>query len=536
MSDREATVLLDEVAGSPSKVRASLLQPGVSLYFPKGIRLRIGSIAAPYLTWKEGSSSSDVPTPNLPWIALSYRDSQPPLVIGFPGGATSLTVSGKPGAWEVRSPLDFSGWVRIGLPLGLRPIATNSAASLGHLALDTAKEEACWTSLPPTVTGLALDSDEDAVTATWTFSGPGAMLPRAATLAPLGGYPLQLQSSVRRVDYRLGEGPIDVASGNEIKIRLPVRRVPTGCAITVGGDFGAAIGTASPLDLPSVVELALDCLMAERDTQTRKAGEDTFTEFLSQATYSAEPFSQQQLPYDAKGKGIDLAAAHALLTQAITSTTTASSEANSLLTSVVWRRDWQSWLPAVDDPSIARRAAALSALAGALCPEPERRLAAGMFQAGLSAERGLNVWRRRHGEIGQEPPLLEPMFGLRQGLFRLQGFSREPDVSFAEGLLSPIRLFADVPLRLEERNKELILQWPALEAKPSVLSLATSYEIKLESRTNLPRFRADGVLGSTEVRYTPETAGTCEVRLTLPEWAKALPKWTLPPRYSETPR
>ena len=49
-----------------------------------------------------------------------------------------------------------------------------------------------------------------------------------------------------------------------------------------------------------------------------------------------------------------------------------------------------------------------------------------------------------------------------------------------------------------------------------------------------PRFRADQTLGATEVTFTPETAGICEIRLTLPNWVKGLPATVKAPTYSET--
>jgi hypothetical protein len=534
-SEIEQTVALGGPAGNPAKVRANLLAPGFALYFEKGLSLKVSSTAAPYLTWREGSASAGLPTPNVRWAVLSFRDAQPPLVLGFPDGPSSLQISGKPGAWSIDGQADFHGWLRVGLPVGLQPTAANSAAALGHLALAAGAEEAIWSNSAPVLQRTEVQADEDAVTATWTFDRPGAQLPRAVTLAFLGGYPLRVLSPTRRLKFSLGDGPVEVCQTTELRLRLPARRVPTGRGLSLGAELGAPLGTASPFDLPSVVELALESLAATRDSQTQKAAEDTVGEFLSQGAYTKEPWSDQLLPYDPAGIGIDLAAAHAFLMQAVTSSTKATSEGNSLLTSVAWRRDWQTWLPWVPDVNIRRRAAAMSALTGVLCPEPERRLSAAMFQAGLSAERGFEVWRRRTGQIPKESPLIEPMSGLRQALFRLNG-NPDDDAAYAETLMSPVRVFGDVPIRLLERDKALILEWPALEPKPSVLRLVAGYEIQLEPVANLPRFRVDQVLGTSEVRYTPELAGTCEAKLTLPEWAKALPLSRPIPRYSEPSR
>jgi hypothetical protein len=535
-SATEQTVGLDEWAGNPSKVRANLLSPGFGLFFPTGIVLHLTSTSAPYLSWREGSVSSGVPTPNVTWAVLSFRDAQPPVIFGFPDGPASLEISGKPGAWVVKGPPTFRGWVRVGLPTGLQAQAANSAASLGRLAKAAAAEEDLWSQSPPILRSVDTESDEDGVVATWTFDRPGALVPRAASLAPLGGYPLKVLSATRKLPFSIEKGPLEATTEPVLKIRLPVRRMPYGRGLSVGADLSTPIGTVSPLDIPSVVELALETLTSTRDTQSRKSAEQAVTEYLSLTTYAKEPWTGQLLPYAADGAGIDLAGAQALLMQAVSSASRPSSEANSLLTSVEWRCDWDTWLPWVDDPTRRRRGAALAALAGAMCPEPERRLTAGMFQAGLSAEKGLQVWLRRRGEIPKEGQLLEPMLGLRQGLFRLQSANPEPDAAFAECLLSPVRIYGDVPVRLFRQDKDLIIEWPVLEPKPSILHFIAAYELQFEPQANLPRFKADQLLGSTDVAYTPETTGTCRVKLTCPPWAKPLPASAPTPHYSEPQR
>lgn len=534
----EQTVRLGpDEEGRPSKLRLSLLAPGVSYYFPKGLRLKLSSTAAPYLTWLDGSGSNGVPTPSVRWIALSFRDNQPAVLIGFPNATASLFVTGKPGAWEIASEA-YAGWVRFGLPRGNVPEATNTAAALGRLAKAARSTAAMIANAPPQFLGFKAETEADgnAVIGTWQFDRKGFILPQALTLARLGGYPVSVQSANRRlaVNVGLSEGPHDVSDAEELKVRFPVRRIPIGRALSIG-EPGPALGTISPQDVPSVAELALENLLAGRDPQTRKAAEEAFGQFLSEAVYVKEPVTEQQLTYDAEGKGMDLTAAHALLSQALITTTRPSSESNALLTSIGWRRDWETWMPWGGDSDVRRRTASLAAIAGALCPEDNRRVAAGMLQAGLAAERGLNIWRRRSAKIAAEPPLLEPLLELRTGLFRLSLPKITPD-SFAETLLSPLRIFSDEPARLTEREGALILGWPVIEAKPGTLALASSAPIEPAAVANLPRFLFERVLGLTEIRYTPEAAGTCEVGLAQPAWAPKPPPLSPTPRYTETKR
>lgn len=520
----------------PSKGRFTTTAPGFALYFGSGIRLHVASTAAPYLTWTDGSVTSGVPTPPVRWLVVSFQTSEPPVLLGFPGDPASLVVRGRPADWTIQTDGDFKGWVRVGLPLGQRPVVANTAADLGKLAQAVAAEADLYTQMSPEPVGFRLDHDQESVTATWSFDRPGATVPIGATLAGLGQYPLSIQSSVKRIDAPTDEGPLDVLSGKDLTIRFPVRRVPTGRALALGAQPGEPIGTVAPQDIPSVVELALEGLLAERDVQTRKAADDTLTEYLGQATYAAEPVTGQQLPYTAAGEGADLAAAHALLMQSILSTQRATSEGNSLLTSLQWRRDWATWRFWGASETVARRVGALAALAGAICPEPERRLQAAMFQAGLSAERGLDVWRRRNGfATGSDATFAEPEPGLRQGLFGLR-VPPEPDSAFALALRSPIRIFGDASATLTQDVSTYVLQWPVLEAKPSLLTLAAAFPFSVKANGNLTSLKVAAALGFTELRYVPEVAGTCEVRLTVPKWAKPLPKATPVPSYREPSR
>ncbi|MEZ0327799.1 MAG: hypothetical protein ACAH95_18035 [Fimbriimonas sp.] len=532
ISPTGSTVILDKAAWCPQKIRFDLFAPGVSMYFPMGMRLRVGSTAAPYLTWTEGSVTNGVPTPPSSWLALSFRDNQPAFAFGFPGGPAALDIKGKPGAWVVSTALDFSGWVRLGLPLGTKPNSANSAAALGGLSKVMKEQEALWSSMPPALTKLDVESDLASVQGTWHFDHPGAVIPVGAQFAQLGGYPIKILSESEATQISTEEGPVRIAKGTEISLRFPMRRVPAGRCLALGASLPYPIGTVSPQDINGVAELALESLTGGRDVLTRKAAEDTLAEFLAQSEYTQERWTGQKLPFDSAGNDLDLTAAHALLMQAIATTAKPNSEANSLLTSVSWIQDWSTWLPAVKDADKARRAAALAAIAGTLCPEANRRLTAAMFQAGLAAERGLAIWKRRSGVVKEDAQLLEPLVGLRRGLFGLS-WPLVEDTSFASNLLSPIRVFSEGPVRLAKQEQQWAITWTAAEAKPSILTLACAFPVQVEPLKNLVKFDITSVLGLMEIHYTAETAGTCEAELSIPSWAKGPPDAARVPRYSE---
>ncbi|MBC8063373.1 MAG: hypothetical protein H7Y17_00960, partial [Chlorobia bacterium] len=358
------TIQLNAQALGPQKLRYSLWQSGISLYFEKGLQFKIGSTGCPYLTWAEGTVGEGVPTPDTNWVLISFRTPQPPILLVMESGQGSYKFSGKAGAWVLKSEKPFVGWVRVIQPLGTAEVAANSAAALGQLTKRVFENVSIWTQAAPLSTGLSVKGDATSVEATWTFDRPGAIVPIGAALANLGGYPIKILSKIRRLSEWNDEGPIAVCEEQILKVRFPIRRVPLGRSLALGKRPMALLGTVSPIDIPSITELALENLIADRDLATYKAAEDALASYLADAVYALEPVTNQQLPFTATGAGIDLAACHALLMQSATISNQSSSEANSLLTSVVWRRDAYSWRVAVDDPNLSRRAGALAAMAG----------------------------------------------------------------------------------------------------------------------------------------------------------------------------
>lgn len=514
-----ATIGLGQTEAGPVKARLSLLSPGVSLWFPKGLRLRVETIGAPYLTWPEGSVRDGVPTPAVRWLALSFAEKEPPIILGFPDGPTALRVEGKPGAWTLTGPADFQGWLRVASPMGTNAVQTTTSAVLGKLAQRAAAFAPLVTGKLPELLATDVEADGQGVVATWRFSAPNSLVPPAAQLAPLGGYPLKVESNVVKLDAPTAEGPLAYVPGRELRVRFSVRRIPTGRAVGIGGD-PKPIGTVSPFDPPSVAALGLENLLSTADPEARRAAESATAEWIGSAPAVPEPNTGQTLLYGANGEGIELAAAHALLSQSLVTTRRATSEANSLLTSLVWRRDWSSWRLWVPDEDLAFRAGALAALAAAICPEPERRLDAAMFEAGLAAGRGFDTWRRRRGEIAAEPTRPDPFASLRAGLFRN---GNDP---FARLLRSPLRVYGDVPVRAEREEGDLLLSWPVVEVKGGVLALASAMPLRIAAKSGFGQFRLAQALGVSEIRYLPETAGTCAITLAP---IGSVPVWIAPP-------
>jgi hypothetical protein len=521
-TDIEENITLGTGLG-PSTLSVNLFAPGFMLHFPKGFALKLHSTSAPYLSWKEASVGEHVPTPSVRWIGVSFKTAQPPIVLGFLDGDVSLQIDGQVGDWTLRTLKPYTGWVRVALPFGTRPLATTSAASLGQLSLSIANSNEIWWQHEPKLRELKIADEDTAVEATWLFDRKGVVVPSGAALANLGKYPLTLKCKTHRLDGYTEEGPTTICDDEALTIRFPVNRVPLGRALTVGSPVMEPIGTVSGFDVSGVVELALENLLAARDMRSKKTAEDAVNELIQEVPYVVEPHSNERLPFAADGKGIDVIAANALLYQAYAMSTHANSADNSLLTTVGWRRDWYSWRIWCDDPKLSRRAGALTALAGALCPEPERRLDAAMSQAGLAAERGLGVFLQRQAGKGDEPKYLEPLWTIRNTIFSMAQTPRHPS-AFASNLLGMVRVFGDTPARCTaDPASGLLLEWWEAPA----VTLASGFPLTAGG---------DGITFQHMLGYTSilsSAAGQRHANLMLPPWAHPLPAFIPPPRYDE---
>lgn len=519
-------------AGSPSKLRQDLTASGFSAYFELGFDFRVTSTASPYLSWPDGASldgTAGVPTPATTWALVSFQDNQPPVLICFPWKKCAVKIFGKPGDWHIASEGPWEGWLRVVAPTGVSPRRTNTVAQLGALSTEVQKAQDALAQTPPELLGLTIDDDESSVTAEWTFDKPGAILPSPLITAPLGGYPLAIQSKTKRLPGQTMDGPIAVTDDTKLVVRFPARRIPTGRILALG-NAPQTIGTASFLDPQGVTELALANLFASSEKGLRDLAESTFAEYLSQASYVKEPNTGQQLPYLGDGKGLDLCAAHALLMQSTISVSRASSEENSLLTSLIWRRDWLTWRIWSPDSDSARRASAIGALAAALAPEAQRRLDGAMLEAGLRAEQGARIWRKRNG-LEQGGVLLEPLLATRNDIYLPEDYRRTPGLGRV--LLSDLRAYGSVPVILRSEQNGLFLTLNLPEKKNEIVTLASSFPIQAEPAGGKATVNVEQGFGLTVLTVIPTQAGEVKIKLTLPSWV------TLPPmpaeiRYSET--
>lgn len=525
-SDISQTVFLGAENGGPDKARVDLLAPGMLLYFSKDLEFVVHTKDSPLITWDEGTVDSNVPSAASKWLALSFREEQPPVLLTFLDAPCKLKVVGREGIWRIRATDGYTGWVRLCAPVGELPRTTNNAADLGQLSQEVVRNLAVM-SESPQIIATEIKDDPTAIEVTWRFDRPGAVVPWAATLAPLGGYGIRVLSPVRQLFPVFGGYPMSVTEGDVLTIRFPMRRLPLGRSLAYDA------GPLAPVDKPdmtyaSVYDLAIANTTAYRDPKLGRQSAALIDQFISTATYAEEPNTGQRLPYAANGEGLELAAACALLSQTLASER-ATSSGNALLTSIMWRRDWCSWTISCEEQSIRRRAGALAALAGAFCPEPERRLEAAMLQAGLAAERGLAIWRARLDRT-EPAKLLEPVEDLRAAIFA------GPDAPLGpvERMLSEVRSYGGESIRLDRQEGRVIASMAAAKG-PVRMAFVSSVPLKVTPTKGFASVRVVDGLGFSIVEGQAE-GGDCLVEVALPEWARPIPTANGPIRYSEQVR
>lgn len=502
------------------KMRANLLGLGFEVYCVGKLKLAIRTTSSPFLTWSEGSVGSGVPTPNTVWIGVSFRDSQPPLAIGFLSGPAGLQIQGSAGDWTLETVEDYKGWIRICAPNGIMPYRTNGAAELGDFAKLCKKLAMVISSPTPMIKSQSVLADSQGIDLNIELSGAGAVIPSHWMMAPIAGYPVKVSGSPEPTTVQTESGPVYLHSLPNLRVRFPARRVPLGRAIGLGNLNLPEPGTVSSLHIPGVVELALINLLANATQSHRMVAQETLDQFFEEAHYAIEPFSKQQLPFNSAGADIDVVGAHALLLQAMQNNFMEEPQNNSLLMSLSLRRDWFSGRLWVPDFDAGRGAMSLAALAGALSPEPERRLDGAMFEAALMAERGLEIWKRRRSQPVESPAKSGALLPLREALFTRTLAKRN---AFADLLLSLYRLTGPRGFGFQQTSLTVVATGNIMEKLTVSFGLHTGFELAIRPKKNVENLVASGQFGTHRILVKPRDSGDFQISFDLPTWAPKLP-------------
>jgi len=530
ISDMGKSAIVSTAGRAPRKIHMNLLTPGFSLYFESGSSFVVDSEACPYLTWSEGSVGAGVPTPPTSWVLVSFQRAQPPVLFYFPGERCAMRVDGAPGAWVLRSVDLTSQWVRVVPPLGSANVATANARELGALVQKVLPNLDLWTAPEPVLRQTEVQSDDESATVSWHFEHALAVIPAAPLLAAFGGYPVQILSPVRDLGLATEDGPLEVCLSEDLVVRFPIRRLNLGRAV-VDGAQTVPSDVSSVEDVAGIVDVALSNLESACGPRTRDTGARLGARFIGQVKNYREPITGQQLPFEQDGTGADVAAAYALLLASSLSTAGQDVRANPLALSLLLKRDWQDWKIWCTGEATARRSSALAAVACALGGDGRLRSDAGMLEAGLAAERGLQIWRSK-ADHEAPAPMTEPLDDLRKWLF-LEG--APPTTPFIEALESPLWVFADYPVSGRAALAGVAISWLSQEATPKEVVVHWNEPFHVDRGKNVLTISARQVALGTTVRALPADIGPTEILLES-QAKPAILKFSPPPPYAENAR
>jgi hypothetical protein len=521
----------DGSPGSPSKIRLDIFDYGVSMYFPKGIHLRLRSTSSPVLTWEKGSVQNGIPTPNVNWLALSFQDDQPPMVLGFPEDQTALEISGELGNWSIKSQTSFKGWVRFSLPFGLSGLQTISASSLGKLAKRCSDYETVWYSPVSDTPDPKIEEDQDGLTLKFQLPRKRGVVPSMFYLGEVGGYASKIYSSYQMFPDLVENSPILLTDDSEISVRLPIKRIPAGRGLTIGEPIPQLLPNAnwdSPL---KVVDLSLANTLSGRAREMSERARLLLGSYFETVQTHEEPVTKQKVFYDLSGNGMLQTAVHCLLAQSVRTGQASEPNDDPQLTCLFWRLDpYSGQLGITTDQE--RRIKAIASVAGAFSSRPTMRYMAAMFQCALSAERGKSIFLKRRFINRGPQELLEPLLGLRKPIFALaQDAPIDPVVTNWQ---SEVRCYGDTPVWLQSENGGFQVVWNARDRLLGTIAFESAYKVGLSSRSNIQSIFVSYQPGYAEIRYMPISVGTCAANLIIPNWAKPFPNTALPPTYTET--
>jgi len=517
-------------AGKPSKLRFDLADYGFSMYFAQGIDLKVNSSASPFLTWKEGSAGNGVPTPDSDWVAMSFQDRQPAIVFGFPEDKTGLTVTGEMGGWTIKSSPKFKGWVRVSLPFGTEPYQATTARAVGRLSERCVQQELLWYGPLTDLGEPTIEEDALGLEVTWQLPRQKTILPNVLFFAQYGSYPVKIQSLFTVYPSRVNGEPVLVSAEPQLRVRFPIRRIPNG--------RGLSLGELLPFENPEpswktptdLVAVALANTLANRSRSVSPLVKKLLADYYEASSPVSEPNTKLNVFYNQQGEGMLAAAVHSLLTQSSNIGEPESPADDPQFISLSWRQDPYTGSLGINHDD-QRRILAIAGVAGAFATNPELRLKAALMEAALSADKGKEIWMRRQGQIRPMPQFIEPLQGIRKGLFSHTSEGRvDPIVS---NWFSELRVFSDAPVWLNSLNPGYELCWEGEKKQIEEINFTLPYQIQISSKRNVAGLFLNPGVGSLGLRYEAQASGQCSAVMILPTFADPVPLTALPPRYTE---
>ncbi len=168
-----------------------------------------------------------------------------------------------------------------------------------------------------------------------------------------------------------------------------------------------------------------------------------------------------------------------------------------------------------------RRAMALAALAGALSPEPERRLDGAMFEAAIMAEKGLEIWKRRRVQQIDSQADTGELLSIREAIFTRSLLKTNP---FVELLRSMYRLSGPRGFGFQQSALTATATGTVLDNQAVSFGIHTGFELAIRPKKNVLNLVSSGQFGTHRILVQPKDPGEFQIMFDLPQWAKKIPK------------
>ena len=413
-----------------------------------------------------------------------------------------MRVDGKPGDYTLKFSPTYRGWIRVCLPFGQTPFKMDSgpAAAFGAAAAKIKQEQAYWRAPMPRAVAYKAEWVENGIVASWQYAKPGTLVPSSLVLAQSGGYGVKILSQISIAEGSLSQGPQGFCVGTELKVFFPVRRAPTGRALTVGDPpkMEKAVGLSG---LPGAW---LACHSDSYLDQIQKASIAS----TGGLALVAEPNSgAPSFDASAMAKG-----AEGALIESVTQGLGGAPVPRPTINKLIWRRDWWTLCLAYPDSPEVVKAQEQTAIAAWFSQDPNKVLEGCLLATGMSSawaepayRTAFNFPNKVTSWTAKPGPLFQWIYGLKQ----------EPDAFFAP-FTSPVFTSEPRALIIKQKGSSYTVSWSHQEGDLKSLRFISKQGLKFETGANLSSVKAETIGDETVVTYNPVKPGVCEMTLTLP--------------------
>jgi hypothetical protein len=514
VSADEAIYLLAGAPAAPDKLRINLFAAGPEIFSESGFRLKITSIAAPWLTFPgKGTVEQGLPSAPSRWVYVTFRDRQPGVMLVTPSEDTQWIVTGQSGDWTLQTVGPYKGWLRLTLPTGLQPVQS-FLNQIGQAAEKVEATASLYTASYPGTIERTVALEREGVTIQWAGGGP-LRVPVPLLLAREAGARYENLTPLTPTFGDLADGPQWFAKEGVIRAWFPLRRPGEGRA--VAGRNGDWPAPDDPTELP------LRLLLARAGAPELAAAQQRLDDYLDGVEMFREPVTGQNLPFGPAGEGVAEAAEAAWIHQALGRVSQPTP--NPYLDGLLWRFDPRTFSLAIDDPQVRARASAAVCAAAALSDDPDDLAYAALLQCGLVSESILPVYARKRSIEPIPTERTAPLIFLRALLFDWQS-AIPAETSLEYALFSPLRLLAPAGVETTLAGGDVTLAWEAT-AGPVELLLAYPGAIRLIGTAGLDAVETAASPGRWVCRGQARENGRVTVTIR-PTGGGTVPVWRVP--------